>query len=241
MRIIKVVRRKKKLTLEDYQGRQEKMSAYSKEVDTESMKLTPHNIEAWSEYISDRLQPTGPEGIAIIGRTKPIPLMKKVELDQLREDDDGNDIPNYYKFKSTIKDKLGVEVLTAGKVTYTRTDAHWTEFEKAKAQRKAELDRIQDKVSKCAIIIAESISEASRALMKATDLKRYSESLAHPVDLLLFIDETHRIQNGAGVINALTNFMDCKQKDYNGDFTAFLAGISRFQRELVKKTNPSVS
>ena len=204
-----------------------------------ALLLTPNNYDHWRAWLTDTLQPLGPEGVSILERVKPVTLKEKPDLDQLRSDADGNLIDNEYKFKTIAKDKHGADMLNAqGQPTYVRLATHWADYEKAKSIREADIIRVLGNTIKCNIIITGSISEKSRDLMKAVNIERYNLSLKDPVEILKLIDETHKIHNDAGIINTFKNFVDCRQSNYNGDYNAFMAEYSKFQRELMQKTNP---
>ena len=221
------------------------MSTYSKDENNSTgapklLMLTPFNYEDWKSAMESKLIPTGPEGVSIVGGIKPATRLMKPCLDQKRYDADKVEIPNQFRFKSIVRSKDGeISLDPQGKIRYAQTDAHMIEYQKAIDLREIDILRVEANVSKCAVIITDSLSTKSVELMKAVDINKYWASLADPVALLAFIDITHRVQNDAGIINTVKNLFECKQSSFNGDFHAWLADFCKCYREYCKKLNPT--
>ena len=194
--------------------------------------LSPETYETWSEDLERKLLPTGPEGTLIVRRQLPQTTLLAPDLEQARLDAGGKPIPGYFRYKTVTTSAAGVEIVT-------RTDTHFAEYEKAIRERAADVNRINIIIAKCAVIIVETLSDASIAVMKALDQARYTKALSNPVELLEFIDETHKLHNNANLINVVKNLIQCKQESYNNEFLPFLAEFSRCLREFQMKLNPN--
>ena len=49
-----------------------------------ALMLTPNNYDHWRAWLTDTLQPLGPEGVSILERVKPVSAKEKPDLDQFK-------------------------------------------------------------------------------------------------------------------------------------------------------------
>jgi hypothetical protein len=207
------------------------------------IQLTTTNRDEWYIDLKSHVIPMGTIHASILNNRKlPTSELPVPHINEYHVDEYGCEIKTAPKYKSVVKDNQGNPLKTAtGDPIYESTMPHYEALEKARSVRRLDTIRIDKIVASVAMLIMKSIPERSRNLLSTIDQTRYESAQSNPAELLDMIDETHQPKDDASLINSLTEFLECRQDQYSGDFLGFIANHSRLQRKLSVKLNPKQS
>ena len=204
------------------------------------ISLSSTNLDEWNISVKATLVPMGLAYASIVNQRKlPVSQLPVPTINDYHVDENEVEMLDFPKYKSVVKDDQGKPMKTpTGQLIYESTQHHYEALEKAKAARRTDTIRLDKMIATCAVLIMNSIPERSRNVLSTRSQARYEKAQSDPAELLNMIEETHQPTDDASLLNVMSEFLGCKQHDFNDDFLSFISEHSRLCRKFILKNNP---